>query len=380
MTSIPDANQHMRHENGHPMTASPMIEIQNVDKFFGSFRALDTLNTSIVEGEFFSLLGPSGCGKTTLLRMIGGFDDPTSGEILIGGKSMAGIPPNLRPTNMVFQSYAIFPHLNVFENIAYGLKRLRLNRAEVEDRVKQALAQVELTGLGPRMGNELSGGQRQRVALARALVMRPKVLLLDEPLSALDKSLREQMQVELRHLQRQIGITFVLVTHDQYEALSMSDRIAVMFSGQIAQIAEPKEIYQNPATRQVADFLGGMNFLTASELVVTGKDFRAILPGIGAISGHLSGKAISDPAKAIIGIRPERLRILWDGEAAEQVITGKVVDRNYFGEVTSLMVGVEGQGEKLSIVETNDFGADDIPIGSDIRITYDRDAFVIMQG
>jgi spermidine/putrescine transport system ATP-binding protein len=312
--------------------------------------------------------------------MIGGFDDPTSGEILIGGKSMAGIPPNLRPTNMVFQSYAIFPHLNVFENIAYGLKRLRLNRAEVEDRVKQALAQVELTGLGPRMGNELSGGQRQRVALARALVMRPKVLLLDEPLSALDKSLREQMQVELRHLQRQIGITFVLVTHDQYEALSMSDRIAVMFSGQIAQIAEPKEIYQNPATRQVADFLGGMNFLTASELVVTGKDFRAILPGIGAITGHLSGKAISDPAKAIIGIRPERLRILWDGEAAEQVITGKVVDRNYFGEVTSLMVGVEGQGEKLSIVETNDFGADDIPIGSDIRITYDRDAFVIMQG
>ncbi|AKH99843.1 ABC-type spermidine/putrescine transport system, ATPase component [Hoeflea sp. IMCC20628] len=362
------------------MTASPMIEIQNVDKYFGSFRALDTLNTSINEGEFFSLLGPSGCGKTTLLRMIGGFDNPTSGEILIGGKSMAGIPPNLRPTNMVFQSYAIFPHLNVFENIAYGLKRLRLNRAEEEDRVKQALAQVELTGLGPRMGNELSGGQRQRVALARALVMRPKVLLLDEPLSALDKSLREQMQVELRHLQRQIGITFVLVTHDQYEALSMSDRIAVMFSGQIAQIAEPKEIYQNPATRQVADFLGGMNFLTASELVVTGTDFRAILPGIGAISGHLSGKAISDPATAIIGIRPERLRIVWEGETADPVISGKVVDRNYFGEVTSLLIGIEGQSEHLSIVETNDFGADDIPIGSDIRITHDRDAFVIMQG
>ncbi|WP_422373582.1 ABC transporter ATP-binding protein [Hoeflea sp.] len=357
-----------------------MIEIRNVDKSFGTFRALDTLNATIGEGEFFSLLGPSGCGKTTLLRMIGGFDEPSSGEILIGGKSMAGIPPNLRPTNMVFQSYAIFPHLNVAENIAYGLKRLRLGRAEEEKRVKEALAQVELSELGPRMGNQLSGGQRQRVALARALVMRPKVLLLDEPLSALDKNLREQMQVELRHLQRQIGITFVLVTHDQYEALSMSDRIAVMFGGQIAQIAEPKEIYQNPATRQVADFLGGMNFLTASVIQVNGADFTATLPGIGAISGHLAGKQISDPSTAIIGIRPERLRIVWEGETADPIVTGKVADRNYFGEVTSLAVNIEGQNQHLSIVETNDFGADDIPVGSDIRITYDRDAFIVMQG
>ncbi|WP_152011536.1 ABC transporter ATP-binding protein [Hoeflea sp. EC-HK425] len=357
-----------------------MIEIRNVDKNFGTFRALDTLNATIGEGEFFSLLGPSGCGKTTLLRMIGGFDDPSSGEILIGGRSMAGIPPNLRPTNMVFQSYAIFPHLNVAENIAYGLKRLRLGRAEEEKRVKEALDQVELSELGPRMGNQLSGGQRQRVALARALVMRPKVLLLDEPLSALDKNLREQMQVELRHLQRQIGITFVLVTHDQYEALSMSDRIAVMFGGQIAQIAEPKEIYQNPATRQVADFLGGMNFLTSSHLSVNGKNFAATLPGIGDITGHLAGKTISDPAKAIIGIRPERLRIVWEGETADPIVTGKVADRNYFGEVTSLAVNIEGQNQHLSIVETNDFGADDIPVGSDIRITYDRDAFIVMLG
>lgn len=362
------------------MTTSPMIEIRNVDKNFGTFRALDTLNATIGEGEFFSLLGPSGCGKTTLLRMIGGFDDPSSGEILIGGRSMAGIPPNLRPTNMVFQSYAIFPHLNVAENIAYGLKRLRLGRAEEEKRVKEALVQVELSELGPRMGNQLSGGQRQRVALARALVMRPKVLLLDEPLSALDKNLREQMQVELRHLQRQIGITFVLVTHDQYEALSMSDRIAVMFGGQIAQIAEPKEIYQNPATRQVADFLGGMNFLTSSHLSVNGKNFAATLPGIGDITGHLAGKTISDPANAIIGIRPERLRIVWEGETADPIVTGKVADRNYFGEVTSLAVNIEGQNQHLSIVETNDFGADDIPVGSDIRITYDRDAFIVMQG
>ena len=362
------------------MSSAPMIEIRNVDKSFGLFRALDTLNASIDEGEFFSLLGPSGCGKTTLLRMIGGFDAPSSGEILIGGKSMAGIPPNHRPTNMVFQSYAIFPHLNVSENVAYGLKRLRLGREEEEKRVREALSQVELSGLGPRMGNQLSGGQRQRVALARALVMRPKVLLLDEPLSALDKKLREQMQVELRHLQRQIGITFVLVTHDQYEALSMSDRIAVMFAGRIAQIAQPKDIYQNPATRQVADFLGGMNFLSASGLKVTGNAFHATLPGIGDISGQLGGKQIPDPANAVIGIRPERLRIVWEGETADPLITGKVVDRNYFGEVTSLSVGIEGQEQELSLVETNDFGADDIPIGSDVRITYDRDAFVIMQG
>ena len=257
---------------------------------------------------------------------------------------------------------------------------MRLGREEEEKRVREALSQVELSGLGPRMGNQLSGGQRQRVALARALVMRPKVLLLDEPLSALDKKLREQMQVELRHLQRQIGITFVLVTHDQYEALSMSDRIAVMFAGRIAQIAQPKDIYQNPATRQVADFLGGMNFLSASGLKVTGNAFHATLPGIGDISGQLGGKQIPDPANAVIGIRPERLRIVWEGETADPLITGKVVDRNYFGEVTSLSVGIEGQEQELSLVETNDFGADDIPIGSDVRITYDRDAFVIMQG
>lgn len=362
------------------MTASPMIEIRNVDKSYGAFLALDGLNATIGEGEFFSLLGPSGCGKTTLLRMIGGFDEPTNGEILIGGKPMAGIPANLRPTNMVFQSYAIFPHLNVFENIGYGLKRLRLDRAEEQARVSKALAQVELTGLGPRMGNQLSGGQRQRVALARALVMRPKVLLLDEPLSALDKKLREQMQVELRHLQRQIGITFVLVTHDQYEALSMSDRIAVMFDGRIAQIADPKEIYQNPASRQVADFLGGMNFLTHTALKIEGTAFKATLPGIGDIAGHVTGKEISDPGSAIVGIRPERLRIVWDGDTAETLIPARVIDRNYFGEVTNLVVAVEGQQAHLSVVETNDFGADDIPVGSTVRITHDHDAFVVMQG
>ena len=354
-----------------------MIEINGVEKHYGSFRALGPVSTGIAEGEFFSLLGPSGCGKTTLLRLIGGFDEPTFGSISIGGADMSGMPANLRPTNMVFQSYAIFPHLNVSENVAYGLKRQRLGREEERRRVDEALAQVELTGLGPRMGNQLSGGQRQRVALARALVMRPKVLLLDEPLSALDKKLREQMQVELRHLQRQIGITFVLVTHDQYEALAMSDRIAVMFGGEISQIATPKDIYQSPSSRQVADFLGGMNFLTAQEVRTAGGQFSADLPGIGKVAGKLTSAGTTG-ASPVIGIRPERLRIVWEGESADPVINGKVADRHYFGEVTNLAVEIDGQDKALSVVETNDFGADDIPIGSPVRLTYDRDAFVYM--
>ena len=362
------------------MTNETMIGITDVEKHYGSFRALGPVSAEIAAGEFFSLLGPSGCGKTTLLRLIGGFDDPTSGAIMISGMSMAGLPPNKRPTNMVFQSYAIFPHLNVAENVAYGLKRMRLGREEESRRVDAALAQVELTGLGPRMGDQLSGGQRQRVALARALVMRPKVLLLDEPLSALDKKLREQMQVELRHLQRQIGITFVLVTHDQYEALGMSDRIAVMFAGRIAQIASPREIYQNPASRQVADFLGGMNFMTCRDFRTQGAEYSALLPGLGTIAGKLDKGRGIDPDNATIGIRPERLRIVWDGETADPKIVGKVIDRHYYGEITNLLVSIEGQENPVSVVETNDFGADDIPVGSSITLTHDRDAFVVMEG
>ena len=361
------------------MTQETMIGIREVEKHYGSFRALGPVSAEIGAGEFFSLLGPSGCGKTTLLRLIGGFDEPSSGAIMISGQSMAGLPANKRPTNMVFQSYAIFPHLNVAENVAYGLKRLRLGREEESRRVDAALAQVELSGLGPRMGDQLSGGQRQRVALARALVMRPKVLLLDEPLSALDKKLREQMQVELRHLQRQIGITFVLVTHDQYEALGMSDRIAVMFAGKIAQISSPKEIYQNPASRQVADFLGGMNFMTCHDFRIEGGEYCAQMPGFGTVSGKLDPATNIDPAHAAIGIRPERLRIVWDGEKADPMISGKVVDRHYYGEITSLLVKIEGQEKPVSVVETNDFGADDIPVGSDVALTHDKDAFVVMQ-
>ncbi len=355
-----------------------MIEIMNVTRSYGTFKALDDANLTIREGEFFSLLGPSGCGKTTLLRMIAGFDTPTSGVISIDGRPMDGIPANRRPTNMVFQSYAIFPHLNVEQNVAYGLKRLRLDGAEEKRRVEEALAQVSLVGLGKRGATELSGGQRQRVALARALVMRPKVLLLDEPLSALDKKLREQMQVELRRLQKAVGITFVLVTHDQYEALGMSDRIAVMFGGRIAQVAAPKEIYQRPVNRQVADFLGGMNFVKAEIVEDEGNSITVETLGFGRVKTDKPRPFAPTGSSATIGIRPERLRVLWDDAKAKHEVAGTVVERHYFGEITHLVVEIPGLEKPLSVTETNDFGADDLPLGATIRLGYDPDALVAM--
>ena len=242
---------------------SPFLQVEAVTKRFGSICALDGVDLAIGSGEFFALLGPSGCGKTTLLRTIGGFEVPDAGRVLIEGTDVTDAPPERRPTNMVFQSYAIFPHLNVFANVAYGLRKSGLDPAALRKRVLDALVLTRLEGLETRKSNELSGGQRQRVALARALVRRPKVLLLDEPLGALDKRLREAMQLELRQLQRQVGITFLFVTHDQDEALSMADRISVMSNGRVLQIATPRALYESPKSREVADFVGTMNFFEA---------------------------------------------------------------------------------------------------------------------
>ncbi len=361
-----------------PAAARTMIEIANVTRSYGAFKALDNASLTIRAGEFFSLLGPSGCGKTTLLRMIAGFDLPTGGTIAIDGQPMDGIPANRRPTNMVFQSYAIFPHLDVGENVAYGLRRQKLGEAEEKRRVAEALAQVSLGGLDKRGAHELSGGQRQRVALARALVMRPKVLLLDEPLSALDKKLREQMQVELRRLQQAVGITFVLVTHDQYEALAMSDRIAVMFGGRIAQVASPKEIYQRPVNRQVADFLGGMNFVNAEIVEENGAEMVLETSGFGRVKADKPAAFVRSGNGATLGIRPERLRVLWDDARSQNEIAGTVVDRHYFGEITHLIVDVPGLERPLSVSELNNFGADDIPVGAPIRLAYDPEALVAL--
>ena len=245
------------------------IQINGISKHFGNVKAVDDVSFSIKEGEFFSLLGPSGCGKTTLLRLLAGFEYPTNGNLLIDGSDITALPPDKRPTNMVFQNYAIFPHINVEQNIKFGLRKLGLTDGEIKKRVDDVLALVKLEGYEERFSGQLSGGQRQRVALARALVRQPKVLLLDEPLGALDKKLRDEMQLELRTLQKEIGITFVFVTHDQQEAISMSDRVAVMSEGKIQQLSAPNELYKNPENIFVSDFIGETNFLTASIILQT---------------------------------------------------------------------------------------------------------------
>src|SRR5690349_4726930 len=237
----------------------PLLRVENVVKKFGSIRAVDCLSLDIHAGEFFALLGPSGCGKTTLLRMLAGFEMPDEGRILLNGTDIAQFLPHERPVNMMFQNYALFPHLNVFDNIAFGLKRARLRRSQIEDRVAEMVALARLEGLEKRKPDQLSGGQKQRVALARSLARRPRVLLLDEPLAALDKKLRESTQLELMELQRRLGLTFIIVTHDQEEAMTVAGRIGVMNAGRLEQVSTPRELYEAPATRWVAQFVGDIN-------------------------------------------------------------------------------------------------------------------------
>jgi spermidine/putrescine transport system ATP-binding protein len=360
--------------------ARPIIEIRDVRKRFGDVEALAGVSADIRRGEFFSLLGPSGCGKTTLLRMIAGFDEPTTGAIAIDGQPMAGVPPNLRPTNMVFQSYAIFPHLNVAENVGYGLRRLRLDRGEQARRVAEALDMVDLAGYGDRAAHALSGGQRQRVALARALVLRPKVLLLDEPLSALDKKLREQMQVELRQLQRAVGITFILVTHDQEEALIMSDRIAVMFEGRIAQLASPRELYRRPVGRRVAAFIGVMNFLKARLAEDRGATLALEVEALGKVEIPRAQAPSGVPAGGVsVGIRPEMLTVLLaEGEHAERVATGVVEDAAYYGDMTYYTVRLDGADATAMISMRNTAGRRLLEPGDRARVGWGRESLVLL--
>jgi spermidine/putrescine transport system ATP-binding protein len=356
----------------------PIIDLINVDKSFGDLRALKGVSAQIMEGEFFSLLGPSGCGKTTLLRTIAGFEDLTDGVVLIDGKDMDGVPPNQRPANMVFQSYAIFPHLNVGENVAFGLRRKKMSILEKKEKVKEALNMVGLVGYENRSSHTLSGGQRQRVALARALILRPRVLLLDEPLSALDKKLREQMQTELRRLQRQVGITFILVTHDQEEALIMSDRIAVMFDGEIAQLDSPQELYSRPKTKEVANFIGIMNFLPA--IASDAKDglIKVEIPGLGdALIAE--DQAPSGTLGTQIGIRPEMLTILLsDDQKAEKEVVGTVVEVNYYGDMSYYSIALDGVTEPLSVSMRNTAGRKVLKPNDKTRVGWGAESLILL--
>src|SRR4051794_5685041 len=291
---------------------APAIELVGIAKRFHSRRgvvtAVERVDLAIGEGEFFSLLGPSGCGKTTTLRMIGGFEEPTEGQILLYGRDVVGVPPNHRDVNMVFQSYALFPHMSVFDNVAFGLRRKGVDGKEVHQRVNQMLDLVQLEGKSERRPRELSGGQQQRVALARALVNRPRALLLDEPLAALDLKLRQAMQLELKRIQREVGITFIFVTHDQNEALTMSDRLVVMSDGQVEQVGTPEEIYHSPATVFVAGFIGSANLLPAAVEQVNGTRATVRLAGNHRVEVPIGHGEFVAGGSGVMMLRPERIK------------------------------------------------------------------------
>jgi len=327
------------------------VELCNVTKRFGELAAVDDLSLELARGEFFTLLGPSGCGKTTTLRMVAGFEQPDEGEIRIEGEDVAALPPHKRPTNTVFQSYALFPHLSVEANVAFGLKRKRVPREEISRRVAAELERVGLAAEAKRRPSQLSGGMQQRVALARALVNLPKVLLLDEPLGALDLKLRKGLQVELKRIQRDVGITFVYVTHDQEEALTMSDRIAVMNRGRIEQVATPEEVYERPATTFVAGFIGVSNLMPAT--VVDGGRVR--LHSGPEIATETDGLAPGEECAAVV--RPEKLRVdpVGEGQASANGlprVEGVVESSLYLGTATQIVVGLEG-GVRMTVLVPN---------------------------
>jgi spermidine/putrescine transport system ATP-binding protein len=351
-----------------------LVQVKNVFKSFGDVHAVNGVSLDIQEGQFYSLLGPSGCGKTTLLRLIAGFEKPTSGQVFIDNTSMDNIEPNLRPTNMVFQNYAIFPHLNVEENVAYGLRNKREKRSDQNKLVDEALELVGLSGLNKRSANALSGGQKQRVALARALILKPKVLLLDEPLSALDKKLREQMQSELRHLQRAVGITFILVTHDQYEALTMSDQVAVMFDGKVAQEASPRDLYELPNSQKVASFIGEMTFING-EIVGENKNLQVQSEIFGKINIDKSRVFGQSSKKMVLGIRPEKIAIVPKNSRSKDLISGKIIDVSYFGETTNYKVSC-GTIETLTISSQNSVGQLSYSIGEEIQLKADMNNII----
>ena len=350
------------------------IQLRELYKYFGETPAVNGVSLDVRDGEFLTLLGPSGCGKTTTLRMIGGFEHPTSGSIFISGQEMGDRPPYRRPVNTVFQNYALFPHMTVGQNVSYGLEMSGVPKAERQQRVTQALEMVRLPHVENRKPSELSGGQQQRVALARALVNRPSVLLLDEPLGALDLKLRKAMQLELKQLNREVGATFVYVTHDQEEALTMSDRIAVMNEGQILQLGPPEEIYERPRTRFVADFIGQTNFLDVTVREASGDTAVIELPGVGAMrvrrpaDGPTSGPAV-------LAIRPEKIALLEDlaggVPAGWNQLMGRLEEIVYVGTFTHYVVALP-QGQIVTVHRQNRaVGEGEHRMGEELTLVFD---------
>lgn len=335
--------------------AAPFIRIEGVTKKFGEFIAVDNVSLDIEKGEFFALLGGSGCGKTTLLRMLAGFETPTSGRISIDGHDMTSVPPYLRPVNMMFQSYALFPHMTVEKNIGYGLKHEKITPAERQQRVRDILELVRLTPLAGRKPHQISGGQRQRVALARALVKQPKLLLLDEPLGALDKKLREHTQFELANIQDKLGITFVVVTHDQEEAMTLASRIAVMDKGLVKQIGTASGIYEYPASRFVAGFIGSINMLDGKVQSSDGQAASIEVPDLGIVVRARADRQLVPGSAITVAVRPEKIRISREapGQDTENAIPGVVQDLGYFGKDSLYRVKL-ANGTILSVNSVND--------------------------
>jgi spermidine/putrescine transport system ATP-binding protein len=360
---------------GQDVERTVAVELSAVTKRFGEFIAVDDLTLDIYEGEFFSLLGPSGCGKTTTLRMIAGFEEPTEGGISVGGDPMRRVPPYRRPVNTVFQSYAIFPHLNVFDNVAFGLRRSGVKGEELHKRVTDACEMVQLSGFEKRKPSMLSGGQQQRVALARALVNHPEVLLLDEPLGALDLKLRKEMQLYLKNLQHEVGITFIYVTHDQEEALTMSDRIAVMNEGRVQQVADPPTLYELPRNRFVSDFIGQTNVFSGTVESVSGKRITLSTPS-GKVEATAREVEVEVGAEAHAAVRPEKVRF---GSEGDNVSTARIQQLVYLGVSTQYIAELP-DGEKLVLYQQNSREDANPEIGEEVPVAWDARNCLILGG
>jgi len=365
---------------GDPLQSAPesmpLLEIQGVSRRFGDFAAVDDVSLAVESGEFFTLLGPSGCGKTTLLRMIAGFDLPDAGRILLNGEDLAGRPPEARPVRTVFQSYALFPHMTVEGNVAFPLQMARMPASERPALIAAALEDVRLTGFGRRYPHELSGGQKQRVAIARALVTHPTMLLLDEPLAALDAKLREELQIELINLQKEVGIAFVYVTHDQTEALALSHRIAVMNQGRVEQLDEPSKIYGFPRTKFVADFIGQCNLFTGPVMTNANDVVTLDVAGLGPV--RIAARTpLAAGATGTIALRPEKIRIapIAPAETADNHFRGKVADLLYMGDVTVYRVETQGGNRIEALLANSQSGrAKFFEVGDAVEVSWHVDA------